>query len=154
MQHGMNVVHGVGGEAARAMDPTLTEQPGVVGVDLGGVQVLQLHSSQLRDEVLLHQHAIAGKRRAPHTALDRRQPDLEQELPQAETAGQDVVCSAKVVSLRVRAAWQSLRQAKPPLVSRLRSSFSCSSPPQAGQVSLGRRSIQKRLPQLWQRWAR
>jgi len=64
VQHGMDVVHGVGGEAARAMDPTLTEQPGVVGVDLGGVQVLQLHSSQLRDEVLLHQHAIAGKRLA------------------------------------------------------------------------------------------
>jgi hypothetical protein len=63
------------------------------------------------------------------------------------------VCSAKVVSLRVRAAWQSLREAKPPLVSRRRSSVSRSSPPQAGQASFGRRSIQKRLPQLWQRWA-
>ena len=37
MQDGMDMVHGVGGEAARAMDATLTEQPGVVGVDLGGV---------------------------------------------------------------------------------------------------------------------
>ena len=40
--------------------------------------------------MLLHQHAIAGERRASHAALDRRQPDLEQELPQAEVAGQDV----------------------------------------------------------------
>ena len=37
MQDGMDVVHGVGGEAARTMDPTFTEQLGVVGVDLGGV---------------------------------------------------------------------------------------------------------------------
>ena len=72
------------------MDPTLAEQPGVVGVDLGGVQALQLHRPQLGHEVLLDQHAIAGERRPPHAALDRRQPDLVQELPQAETAGQDV----------------------------------------------------------------
>ena len=90
MQHGMNVVHGVGGEAARAMDPTLTEQPGVVGVDLGGVEVLQLNRSQLGDEVLFDQHAVTGECRTAHATLDRRQPDLEQELPQAETAGQDV----------------------------------------------------------------
>ena len=37
MQHGMDVVHSVGGEATCTMDPTFTEQPGVVGVDLGGV---------------------------------------------------------------------------------------------------------------------
>ena len=37
MQDGMDVVHGVGGEATGAMDPAFTEQPGVVGVDLGGV---------------------------------------------------------------------------------------------------------------------
>ena len=72
------------------MDPTLTEQPGVVGVDLGGVQVLQLHRSELRHEVLFHQHAVAGERGLPHAALDRRQPDLEQELAQAKAAGQDV----------------------------------------------------------------
>ena len=72
------------------MHSTLTEQPGVVGVDLGGIQVLQLHRSQLRHEVLADEHAIATERGLTHTALDRRQPDLEQELPQAETAGQDV----------------------------------------------------------------
>ena len=72
MQDGMDVVHGVGGEATRTMDPTFTEQPGVVGVDLGGVEVLQLHRSQLRHEVLLDQHAIAGECRLPHAALDRR----------------------------------------------------------------------------------
>ena len=72
------------------MHPAFTEQPGVVGVDLGGVQALQLHCSELRHEVLLDQHAIAGQCRLPHAALDRRQPDLEQELAQAEMAGQDV----------------------------------------------------------------
>jgi hypothetical protein len=72
------------------MNPTFAEQLGVVGVDLGGVQALQLHGPQLRHEVLFDQHAVAAERGLPHATLDRRQPDLEQELAQAETAGQDV----------------------------------------------------------------
>src|ERR1035437_9988482 len=40
--------------------------------------------------MLLHEHAIARERRCPHAACDRRQPDLAQELPQVEAAGQDV----------------------------------------------------------------
>ena len=40
--------------------------------------------------MLLDQHAIAAERRLAHTTLDRRQPDLQQELSQAEVAGQHV----------------------------------------------------------------
>jgi hypothetical protein len=40
--------------------------------------------------MLLDEHAITRERGLPHAALDRRQPDLEQELPQAEAARQDV----------------------------------------------------------------
>ena len=72
----MDVVHGVGGEAAAAMDATLTEQLGVMGVDLGGVQALQLYRAELRHEVLFHEHAITAQCRFPHTALDGRQPDF------------------------------------------------------------------------------
>jgi hypothetical protein len=49
------------------------------------------------------------------------------------------------------AAWHSFWVAKPALVSRRRSSVSRKAPPHFGQLSLGRRSIQKRLLQLWQR---
>ena len=72
------------------MDPTVGKQLGVVGVDLGGVQALQLHSAELRDEVLLDQHAIAAKCRLAHATCDRRQPDLQQELSQTEVTGQHV----------------------------------------------------------------
>jgi hypothetical protein len=40
--------------------------------------------------VLLDQHAVAAERCLPHAACDRRQPDLGQELSQAEAAGQNV----------------------------------------------------------------
>src|ERR1039458_1255183 len=40
--------------------------------------------------MLLDKHAIAAKRRLAHSACDRRQPDLLQELAQTETAGQYV----------------------------------------------------------------
>jgi len=40
--------------------------------------------------VLLDQHAIATECGPPDAALDRRQPDLRQELPQVKTTGQDV----------------------------------------------------------------
>jgi hypothetical protein len=90
MQDDMDVVHGVGGEATGTAYATATKQPGVVGVDLGGVEALQLDCAKLRHEVRLDQDAIAAERRLPQAAFDRRQPDTEQELPQAESAGQDV----------------------------------------------------------------
>ena len=88
MQNDVDVMHGVGGEAACAVYSAVCQQLGVVGVDLSGVEALQLHCAKLRHEVRLDQDAIAAECGLPQAALDRRQPDLKQELAQAEAARQ------------------------------------------------------------------
>jgi hypothetical protein len=86
----MDVLHGARGEGTRISHAAVLEQPGVAGVDLGGVEALQLHRSQLRHEMLADGRAIAGECRFADARLDRRQPDLCQELAKIEVAGQDI----------------------------------------------------------------